>query len=135
MTSVKQVAHERALRGLAWLKGPGTELGFDVNRIQMSTLDMASPYACTLSQASGFGHFPLAMNRAGWVVKGENQPGWKEWALEHGFVAICGCGCNVGKIVDLEGVDYDVLTAAWKYTLTEDRVLSLMIDFISEEAN
>jgi hypothetical protein len=121
VTQVEDLARERALRGLAWLKGPGRELGFDHLRIMVSTLDMASPTDCALSQASDTHDFCQAA-----VMTGSYKPGqmkaWQPWALEYGFIGICNCGCNEAIVSDSLNVDYDTLTRAWKQALATDIV-------------
>jgi hypothetical protein len=64
----QEEASRRVARGLSWLLGPGEELGFDVMRIDVDTLDIDSPWSCVLGQAADNGWsiaYDYMLGRAG----------------------------------------------------------------------
>lgn len=129
--SQKELALQRAQKGLAWLRESGPLIGFHVENIDQKTLQLASSCKCVIGQLGG--SYSLGIDVAAKHL-GLSSPAEKAlWAAQHGFLAEISVYYSLAEWpVTLEipplaftrnEVQYRHLDAAWRQVLAEDGVL------------
>jgi len=100
----------RVKRGLAWLLANG----YDLDPVDLSTLDMSHSERCVLGQATGQ-FFSEAMAD---VDTGEESE--RYWAVRHGLMADEGPGGERYDYPDTSR-EYEALTVAWTRAIQAHR--------------
>lgn len=115
--TIPAIVRERAARGLAWIIGHGAVHGVDLNRVDLTTLDIRDPGLCVLGQGHGgdsdgwTGYSAVLASVFGdewdWDLNCEVD----QWTRDHGFVADYDYGYGYGA----------ALTEAWRQAITVHR--------------
>lgn len=113
MDTVENVS-VRVARGLAWIKENGHLVGFDLNRVDLDSLDVSSGHRCVTAQASGTGDYRVAAD----LLEDQLAIDPHEWGRRHGVLPERSWP---EWTLDQRRVDEDALTAEWVRVLTAER--------------
>lgn len=103
----KDEATRRVARGLSWLKESGEQQGFHLDNVNLALLDISAQSRCVLAQAAGRDYSNIF----------DQLDMGIEWFAEHGFNVT-----SEEALLPTYAKSYDVLTAAWREALAEERL-------------
>ncbi|HSJ75497.1 MAG TPA: hypothetical protein VK899_04845 [Gemmatimonadales bacterium] len=108
-------ATERVARGMAWIMENAETLDLDLNRVDLSTVNVVNDHDCVLAQASGRSFWAVLDGVDMPVTQGEN------WTVYHGFATPA-----YGTLPDRDVIDQQAATlaAAWRTVITAQRSAS-----------
>jgi len=105
----------RVARGLAWIKENGHLVDFDLDRVNLETLDVSDGTVCVTAQASGFDSY----SKAAEALEDEGiDP--LEWGRDHGALPARELVLGMGMYAARQA-DQDALTEEWRRVIAAER--------------
>lgn len=104
----------RVARGLAWITENGPAVDFDLDRVDLETLDVSAGNRCVTAQASGTGAYGEAAERVSDLLRLGNVCAEDQWARDHGLL-------DIGDDSQARVEDGQALTREWVRVLSNAR--------------